>query len=124
MLEQDWDTKLQEYERQLAYLPPATSSPCNDCPWRRNAIAGWLGPHTASEWLDIAHGESAIACHQTIDHNGQDWSELKQCRGAAIFRANVAKLPRNPKVAVGPEDHEHVFSSSKEFLEHHEKLVN
>jgi hypothetical protein len=29
--------------------------------------------------------------------------KLRQCRGAAIFRANVEKLPVNPTIAVGPK---------------------
>jgi hypothetical protein len=38
--------------------PPAVPEPCNDCPWRRNATPGWLGPHTAEEWIKQAHSDT------------------------------------------------------------------
>lgn len=109
--------------REIEY-PPAVPQVCNDCPWRRVAKAGWLGPHSAEEWLVMVHGETPIACHQTIVANeeGQgDWGHegIRQCRGAAIFRENTAKTPRNPTVARGPADDEAVFTTNAEFLAHH-----
>lgn len=106
-------------------LPAATPNPCDDCPWRRNSIKGWLGPQTADEWLALAHADGPIACHQTIKHadeNGEaDWDDpgLRQCRGAAIFRANICKSPRDPEVARGPADRDRVFSWDNEFKGHH-----
>lgn len=98
--------------------PPAVKVPCNDCPWRRNATAGWLGPYSAERWLSAVQGEDAIACHQTLDGDG--WREhTRQCRGAAIFRANVCKSPRNPTIEKGPADHDAVFSTNGEFWELH-----
>lgn len=105
--------------------PPPTPQPCSDCPWRRNATAGWLGPHDAFEWLNIVHGDSPIACHQTItetnDEGTGDWEHpaIRQCRGAAIYRENRCKSPRNPNVATGPVDKERVFARDEEFVEHH-----
>lgn len=89
-------------------------------------MRGWLGPFSAEEWLELAHGENPIACHQTIHHaddNGEgDWDDpgMRQCRGAAIFRANVCKRPRDPEVAHGPVDRDSVFGRSDEFLAHHD----
>jgi hypothetical protein len=104
--------------------PPAVPKVCNDCPWRRVATPGWLGPHSAEEWIVMLHGETPIACHQTIVANEEgvgEWDHpgMRQCRGAAIMRANVAKSPRNPTVAHGPEDDETVFTTSAEFIAHH-----
>lgn len=108
-------------------LPEVTAKPCNDCPWRRNSLPGWLGPFNAGEWLLLAHGEAAIACHLTIadsdeDGNG-DWNQpgMRQCAGAAIFRANICKSPRNPEIARLPQDRENVFSWNDEFIAHHER---
>lgn len=98
--------------------PEAVASPCNDCPWHREAAPGWLGPMSTEEWLEAAHGETPIACHKTLD--GSSWEGAKQCRGAAIFRANVCKLPHNPTVAHGPVDRESVFANSIEFREYHD----
>jgi hypothetical protein len=98
--------------------PPAVAQPCNDCPWRRVATPGWLGPDTPEGWIESAHSEAVIACHKTLNRDG--WAPgVHQCRGAAIFRENVMKTPRNPTVALGPEDTETVFANNKEFLEHH-----
>lgn len=100
-------------------LPSCVKEPCSECPWRRDAAPGYLGPHSANKWLDIAHGESAIACHKTIKVSGS-WEGARQCRGAAIFRENLCKHPRNPTIETGPRDMEAVFATNEEFVEHHE----
>lgn len=84
------------------------TSPCADCPWARKSIPGWLGEHTAEEWLLYAHGEAIIPCH-CVTH---------QCAGAAIYRANVCK--RVPEGGLKlPSDKNRVFSFN-EFKAHHE----
>jgi len=110
----------------LRRFPDATPSPCNECPWRRVARPGHLGPHTPLDWIRIAHGEGAIACHKTVVvtdplEGSGNWShpKLRQCRGAAIFRANVGKLPKNLTIETGPINGETCFDSNEEFLEHH-----
>lgn len=77
----------------------------------------------------MAHGEAPIACHQTItpDRHGEgNWDDprLRQCQGAAIYRHNVIKTPRNPADAarlpgVNP-DRTLIFASSAAFLAHHD----
>lgn len=84
-------------------------SPCHDCPWRRNAIPGWLGSMTVEQWITAAHGESMIDCHTTD----------KQCAGAAIFRANICKSTRSPAIIKLPPDRATVFSWDNEFAAHH-----
>lgn len=92
------------------------TKPCSDCPWRRDSIKGWLGGMTPEEWLDAIHGmgDTFIDCH-TI--NGP------QCAGAAIYRANISKLPRNPMILQLPKDKESVFSTPMEFLKHHKEKL-
>ena len=105
--------------------PEPTAAPCAECPWRRVAAPGWLGPHDAWEWLEAIHGEGAIACHMTIkdtnDEGRGDWDHpsMRQCRGAAIFRAHVCKSPVNPSIETGPSDPDKVFVSNAEFVAHH-----
>lgn len=107
-------------------MPEAMPNPCAECPFSRKSTPGWLGPLSGKQWVAAAHGEVAIACHMTIkdtDEEGNgDWShpDIRQCRGAAIFRANVCKSPRDPEVAVGPADEERVFRWDDEFLSHHD----
>lgn len=100
-------------------LPESTPRPCNDCPWRRVSAPGWLGPYDADEWVALVHSDEPIACHETIVED-EEWGGAKQCRGAATYRANVCKSPRDPSVAVGPVDREHVFASPVEFKAHHD----
>lgn len=108
-------------------LPPACSAPCNECPWVRTATAGWLGPLEPELWIATAHSEEPIACHMTIkrtDGDGHgDWADpaMRQCAGAAIFRLNVHKLPKNPTEAtyLAERDEALVFATNAEFIEHH-----
>jgi hypothetical protein len=83
--------------------------PCSDCPWARKSIAGWLGGLTVQQWIMRVHSDDQIACHT-----------LKgvQCAGAAIYRANVFKLPRDPECLKLPADRKNVFGFN-EFEEHH-----
>lgn len=105
-------------------LPEATAVPCSECPWRRISAPGWLGPNSPKEWITLAHSDQAIACHLTIAED-ESWTAegVRQCRGAAQYRANVGKLPRDGEVAVGPTDKESTFASPGEFLAHHEPPV-
>lgn len=106
---------------ELTDLPESTKTPCNECPWWRESWAGHLGPYNAMQWTQLAHSDQPIACHLTITQE-YSWEQegLRQCAGAAIYRANVCKSPRNPEVVVLPADREAVFASSTEFVDHHE----
>lgn len=111
-------------------FPPPVAKPCRECPWRRDSTWGYLGPHTAQEWVEQAHGEAIIACHMTIkdvEPGGDgDWNHpaMRQCRGAAIFRRNVGKNHRRPDVPSGPHDTETVFATNGEFIDHHTRRGN
>lgn len=95
---------------------PATRQhrkPCRDCPWQRTALNGWLGGLTADDWLQAAHGEARIDCHTRTG---------AQCAGAAIYRANMAKRPRDLDTLQLPADRGRVFSHPEQFRQHHAKL--
>lgn len=102
-------------------LPCARKRPCGGCPWRRSSIAGWLGPFDAEEWVALARSDEPIACHESIEVDGEWTENTLQCAGAAIFRGNTAKSPRNPEVAKFPPNTELVFGRATEFLDHHER---
>lgn len=107
-------------------MKPPTGTPCSECPWRRNSLPGWLGPHTAEEWVQGAHGDHEIACHLSIPHSDNDdeagdeeMAEMTTCSGAAIYRHNVCKSPRFvPRENTLPADTSLVFGYG-EFLQHH-----
>ncbi len=87
------------------------SIPCSDCPWRRNAMKGWLGSEqTPEDWVRTAMGEVSVECHT---HGNC------QCAGISIFRANVCKSPRYKEILVLKPNRESVFSTPKEFIDYH-----
>ena len=110
-------------------LPEATSQPCRECPWRRKAAAGWLGPYDAEQWLLLVNSDAPIACHLTIPDEAEDedpetWNDhkIKQCAGAAQYRKNVAKMPRDKEIALAAErDTTEVFATPVEFKDHHNR---
>lgn len=110
---------VEKYESMLDSLPSAVPQPCVECPFLRSAVPGHIGPYMAHEWPEMCHAEGPIACHMTIEREGQPWPELKQCAGAAIFRANIFKSPRHPNIAKGERDTVRVFAWDDEFIAHH-----
>jgi hypothetical protein len=85
--------------------------PCADCPFARTALPGWLGSMTVPEWLIAIHYDASIDCHCTTN---------MQCAGAAIFRANVCKIPHSTQLKLEP-DRQLVFARDQEFIDHHTK---
>lgn len=88
------------------------TKPCSDCPLARTALPGWLGDGTVDEWIQMLHGETHIDCHTMIG---------PQCAGAAIYRANVCKTPRDRRLLRLRPDTATVFATPLEFKEHHTK---
>lgn len=101
--------------------------PCNECPFRRKAFPGWLGPWQADEIpVHLSFG-GVFPCHRTIPGDGLGYdspdAKMEHCAGASIFLNNKLETHRNPDVIehqklVGT-DHKNVFSWSHEFLTHH-----
>lgn len=85
--------------------------PCHDCPLRKKCIAGWLGEDSdPNTWIEMLHGESRMECHV---HLGA------QCAGAAIYRRNICKTPRDKSLLKLPADRENVFAGPVDFKNHH-----
>lgn len=87
-------------------------TPCSDCPWARTSLRGWTGSSTPEKFVADAHGETRIECHTLIG---------AQCAGAAIYRGNVCKSPRDKELLKLPSNRALVFATRFEFLEHHRK---
>lgn len=109
--------------------PPATNRACDECPWRRDSVPSYLGPLSAGDWIALAHADAPIACHKTIkrtdDEGVGSWDDpiMRQCAGAAQFRTNVFKSPRDPEVATADDrDTTLVFGRNDEFMAHHTSL--
>jgi hypothetical protein len=44
--------------------------PCVDCPFRKDALAGWLGRERAQEIADaLTKEDKTFACHKTVAHH-------------------------------------------------------
>jgi hypothetical protein len=90
------------------------TKPCSDCPWSRRSVPGWLAGLKPSDWIAKVHSDLRMDCHTLKDNKGKHF----QCAGAAIYRANVCKSPRDFNILRLKADTKHVFSW-KEFEEHH-----
>ncbi len=96
--------------------PKQHTKPCSDCPWRRDSVAGWLGPLKPEEWVEAARSDIRVPCHVISN---------QQCAGAAIYRANTCKSPRDPGALKLPKDAKKVFSAitGSDFIEYHSRSL-
>lgn len=100
--------------------------PCSECPFRREAPAGWLGPWTVFEILQVI-GRSAFACHRTVTESfNEDQPGLESCAGMAIFLNNNLEVSRNESnrrhqdLLKRSPHAKTVFSNRGEFAAHHQ----
>jgi len=77
-------------------------TPCEQCPFRKNSLPGWLGPYeNAQELLNVINAEIHFMCHMTLgqdDDDEVDESKMKYCKGALLFMINNGKLPRDKEL--------------------------
>lgn len=103
-------------------------TPCDDCPFRRNALAGWTGDATPAEhlvYVEKADGEAP--CHLNVDYSDPQWQERQLpnaalCAGGLQYLANTHKRPRDPAMAAIVQQlgrNPDVFDYPWEFLSHH-----
>lgn len=112
------------------------SKVCNDCPFRRKSMAGWLGGSSPEGFIDCIQRDEPLPCHQTVDYDDPHWLAKwmlqrdnggkfspKMCAGALIFMANKLQRPHVPGFPTLPRDVENVFSNSVEFVRHHREAA-
>lgn len=104
-------------------LKPALRKPCPECPFRRAALGGWLGGTEIPDYIRAAHSDIDVACHTSPGYQDGIADNLRSCKGLAIYRCNVGKLPRGGSAAKAvresARDTETVFASPMEFMQHH-----
>lgn len=100
------------------------TEPCDECPWRRNHPAGWLGGYAPEDFtVQVQFDGPPVPCHKTIPPGDDMTAAVSMCAGALIFMKNSCKLSRHP--AYGDaldsvnENTETVFQWPHEFLEYH-----
>lgn len=110
----------------MKFVEPMTKV-CNDCPFRRKSMAGWLGGSSPEGFIDCMQRDEPLPCHQTIDYDDPDWlvkwmeqeDTGKMCAGSLVFMANKLQRPHAKDFPTLPRDLENVFSNSVEFTRHH-----
>jgi hypothetical protein len=107
--------------------------PCAECPFRKTAMRGWLGPDTAQEVMAKAHGEGGYPCH--MDMVGQpkypdgtvNCTNVEQCAGAILHANASCKSYRDPDLRAMQDrlkGSECPILGRLEFLAHHDIPAN
>ena len=99
------------------------TTPCNECPWRRSHMPGWLGGYTPEQFVgQVQHDGPPLPCHKTIKE-GKSATAL--CVGALIFMKNSCKSAQHPDYGNAKDgverDTDTVFQWPQEFLAHHKQ---
>lgn len=107
-------------------MKPPAKKPCNECPFRRKAAAGWLGPWESPEQLELVIGHVAFPCHRTIKEDNDDPTKHRACTGALQHLNNQFALSHDPEMAkyqklAGKSDD--VFQWPHQFNNHHNKGI-
>mgnify|MGYP001618446155 CR=1 FL=1 len=79
----------------------AVKKACNECPFRKTSLPGYLGPWPGpNELLDQAFSETGFVCHKTIvrDERTLQFKEKKfrLCAGSLICANKTSKIFRDP----------------------------
>lgn len=80
---------------------------CSECPFRANAIPGWLGPHTVEHFHQMIHTtETHFICHVDVDRMVREgFTEKEQeehgqhCVGMLRYMNTVIRYSRDPERA-------------------------
>ena len=106
--------------------------PCNECPFRKDTMFGWLGKRKATEIIDCIAGSDhgSFSCHKTNDFTESGVKETEtteHCAGALILLHKLG----SPNMAMrlgylarkfnGKNllDQDQVFDRSEDFIRHH-----
>ena len=108
-----------------------TQKPCGECPFRKNALPGWLGPwKSAEELLRPVMGEVGFICHMSLqtdydEARGIDESKHKLCAGSLICANKSFKSYRNPDLAAAQKKfgRDEGIMDQWEFVERHKKKL-
>lgn len=77
-------------------MKPLLTRPCNECPWRRDHPAGWLGGYRPEDFTQqIQFDGPPLPCHKTIPGDG---SELLETHIAKCNEGGDCEDDRPPHV--------------------------
>lgn len=89
---------------------PNVKSPCKDCPFRKDAMKGWLGRERMTEILD----SKSFVCHKKTH---------LQCAGHMIINGDqndFVNLAKRLGMDLSLSGEELVFDSREECIKHHD----
>lgn len=113
----------------INHIPDDTKKlqrPCNECPYSKTVTPGALGGSDPSVYVGQGHGPFWLPCHKNVDFKDPNWkqdTEVQQCAGAAIYRANVGRDIVMPGSLHKLPADESVFQSPAELLAHHRGIT-
>ena len=94
---------------------PYCKTPCRQCPFRKDAPAGWLGEDRMKGILK----EFSFVCHKTTQG---ETSERRQCAGHMIIKGmnnDFVRFAARLKIPIELRGHELVFDNEKDLIGHH-----
>lgn len=102
-------------------------TPCNECPYRKDSLPGYLGDesHNPELFLQQLDCKEMHPCHQMVDWNDyteKDLGAASKCTGALQFMNNSFMRHRNMEVVklqqtVGKN--KDIMQFKHEFINHH-----
>lgn len=107
--------------------------PCKVCPFRMNALPGYLGNYKADEVIRHLQAEIPFFCHDHMEKNHgyetPDWKEWLEehgqvCAGSMVMMHRLCKLPRQrdwSQAVQGIKDCPDVFRTPMDFVTYHER---
>lgn len=96
------------------------TTPCSDCPFKRVSAPGWLGGYPVATYAEPVEAGLPTSCHKR-DYGCAD-PRTSLCAGALALLANTgqpALLEQHRPSVEQVGSREEVFTSSREFREHH-----
>lgn len=96
---------------------PYCKSPCNNCPFRKDSLKGWLGKRRAQE---IVNNDNFV-CHKTTQ-TGNEKDRL-QCAGHMILLDDenlFVRTARGMGILLTIVNRYVIFESKEDFIKHHD----
>ncbi len=103
----------------------ARKTTCEECPFRKDSMAGWLATYTPQELHNLVVSEHPFPCHMTHeeDVSFEKAAELPLCAGGLSYMRKNGKMPRNKEhYALMKDVDQETLNNTlgrTEFFEHH-----
>ncbi|GAB4042646.1 DUF6283 family protein [Spirosoma litoris] len=98
--------------------------PCNNCPFRKDSLEGWLGEYRARQIAQSATSDNNFYCHKTLIRDDEGDTQIginsQICAGSVLLHQKEGR----PNCYYRFIDKEYsgselIFDSANDFIEHH-----